>query len=132
MTSRHLCEQHKNSKGLVNRKLARSALAMALFAVGLTAHPMICAQEAGIAGREVRKRVTPDYPELARRVNLTGKVKIEVVIAADGRVMSTHSLGGHPVLVEAAEKAIKQWRFAPAVDTTTQVVVLEFVGTDTR
>jgi TonB family protein len=76
--------------------------------------------------RKVKTRVTPLYPELARRMNVAGKVKIEVVIGADGRVKTTRVVGGHPLLVHACQDAVREWRFLPAPEETTQVVEFEF------
>jgi TonB family protein len=59
-------------------------------------------------------------------MNVTGKVKIEVVIAPDGRVKSTRVVGGHPLLVQACQDAVKEWKFVPAPEETTQVVEFEF------
>lgn len=78
--------------------------------------------------RKVKSRVTPSYPELARRMNVTGKVKIEVVISPEGRVRSTRVIGGHPLLVNSALDAVKEWRFMPASEETTQLVEFEFKG----
>ena len=76
--------------------------------------------------RKVKTRVTPVYPELARRMNVAGKVKIEVVISPDGRVKTTRVVGGHPLLVQACQDAVKEWKFAPAPEETTQIVEFEF------
>ncbi len=78
--------------------------------------------------RKVKTKTAPLYPELARRMNVTGKVKIEVVITADGRVKSTRVVGGHPLLVQACQDAVKEWKFATAPEETTQVVEFEFHG----
>ena len=78
--------------------------------------------------RKVKSRVTPSYPELARRMNITGKVKIEVIISPDGRVKSTRAIGGHPLLVQACQDAVKEWKFIPASDETTQVVEFDFAS----
>lgn len=80
----------------------------------------------GEGSRKVKTRVTPAYPELARRMNVTGKVKIEVVIAPDGRVRSTRVIGGHPLLVQSALDAVKEWKFVPAAEETTQIVEFSF------
>jgi TonB family protein len=76
--------------------------------------------------RKVKTRVAPIYPELAKRMNVTGKVKIEVVITPDGHVKSTRVVGGHPLLVQACQDAVKEWKFVPAPEETTQVVEFEF------
>ena len=78
------------------------------------------------AKRKVKSRVSPPYPELARRMNVTGKVRIEAVIAPDGRVRSTHVLGGHPLLVQVCQDALKEWKFYPASEETTQVIEFDF------
>jgi TonB family protein len=76
--------------------------------------------------RKVKSKVAPAYPELAKRMSVSGKVKIEVVITPDGRVKSTRVIGGHPLLVQACQDAVKEWKFAPAPEETTQIVEFEF------
>ena len=76
--------------------------------------------------RKVKSKTTPAYPDLAKRMNVSGKVKIEVVITPDGRVKSTRVVGGHPLLVQACQDAVKEWKFVPAAEETTQVVEFEF------
>ncbi len=78
--------------------------------------------------RKVKSKTTPSYPELARRMNVSGKVKIEVVIAPDGRVKSSRVVGGHPLLVQTCQDALKEWKFVPASEETTQIVEFEFHG----
>jgi TonB family protein len=78
--------------------------------------------------RKVKSKVAPAYPELAKRMNVTGKVKIEVVITPDGRVKSTRVIGGHPLLVQACQDAVKEWKFAAAPEESTQIVEFEFSG----
>ena len=78
--------------------------------------------------RKVKSRTTPVYPELARRMNVSGKVKIEVIVTSDGRVKSTRALGGHPLLVQSCVEAVKEWKFTPAPEESTQVIEFEFNG----
>jgi TonB family protein len=80
------------------------------------------------AKRKVKTKVSPAYPELARRMSVAGKVKIEVVITPDGHVRSTRVVGGHPLLVQACQDAVKEWKFGAAPEETTQVVEFEFHG----
>jgi TonB family protein len=100
-----------------------AVLATALFAVSLAFAQQTSIEE---GKRKVKLKVTPTIPELARRMNITGKVRIEVVIAPDGHVKSSHALGGHPVLVQSCLEAIKDWKFEPAPEETTQVVEFDF------
>jgi len=76
--------------------------------------------------RKVKSRTNPVFPDLARRMNITGKVKIEIVIASDGHVKSTKPVGGHPVLVQACVEAVKDWKFEAAPEETTQIVEFNF------
>ena len=80
--------------------------------------------------RKVKSRTTPAYPELARRMNVIGKVKIEVVIAPDGRVKTTRVVGGHPLLVQTCQDALKEWKFVVSSEETTQIVEFEFHGSN--
>jgi TonB family protein len=78
--------------------------------------------------RKVKTRIAPIYPDLAKRMNVTGKVKIEVIISPEGRVKSTRVVGGHPLLVQACQDAVKEWKFTPGNEETTQIVEFDFHG----
>src|SRR5437879_12277364 len=73
-------------------------------------------------GRKVLSNPVPAYPEVARRMRLSGVVKVQVVIGADGRIKEKNVIGGHPILVSAVEDTLKNWKYAPASgETTTQL-----------
>lgn len=76
--------------------------------------------------RRAKSKVQPEYPDLARKMNLTGTVKVEVVVAPNGTVKEAKVVGGHPVLASAALEAVKKWRFEPASVETTGVVDFKF------
>jgi TonB family protein len=78
------------------------------------------------AKRKVKTRVVPDFPILAKQMNVTGKVKIEVTISPDGRVTSTKVVGGSPLLVGSALDAIKRWRFESATKESTEIIEFDF------
>lgn len=92
---------------------------------------MCHASTAAEPARKVVIQVKPAYPELARQMNVTGTVKIEVVIAADGSVKSLKPIGGHPLLIQSASEALRKWRFAPGPETTT-IVEFQFHHADGR
>ena len=48
--------------------------------------------------RRAKTKVQPDYPELARKMNISGTVKVEVVVLPNGTVKEARVVGGHPVL----------------------------------
>ena len=101
-----------------------SAVAVA----GLLAASMAVAQQwtTDDGKRKVKSKVTPQFSDLARKMNLSGKVRIEVVIAPDGHVKSSKPIGGHPVLVQSCLEAIKDWKFEAAPEESTQVVEFDF------
>ncbi|HTQ86688.1 MAG TPA: energy transducer TonB [Candidatus Solibacter sp.] len=96
--------------------------------VGLIAAPpqAVRGQDSVEAKRKIKTQVTPTYPELAKRMNLHGKVKLLVTVAPDGTVKSVRAVGGHPILVTASQDAIKNWKFEPAAKESTQVIEVNF------
>ena len=76
--------------------------------------------------RRAKSKVQPAYPDLARKMNLAGTVKIEVLVAPNGTVKGARIVGGHPVLANAALDAAKKWRFEPALAETSGVIDFKF------
>jgi TonB family protein len=76
--------------------------------------------------RRAKSKVQPFYPDLARKMNIAGTVKIEVVVAPNGTVKDARVVGGHPVLASAALDAAKKWRFEPAAAESTGVIDFKF------
>lgn len=64
--------------------------------------------------RKVLSNPTPEYPALARKLGLTGIVKVTVVIGTDGLIKDVQVHGGNPVLVQEVENTLKKWKYAPA------------------
>jgi TonB family protein len=62
----------------------------------------------------VIRRVIPVYPTLARNPLVEGTVRLNVTVGEDGTVRGVALLGGPSLLVDAAENAVRQWRYAPA------------------
>jgi TonB family protein len=76
--------------------------------------------------RKAKSKVQPLYPDLARKMNIAGTVKIQVVVAPNGTVKEAHVMGGHPVLATAALDAARKWRFEPAAGESTGVIDFKF------
>lgn len=60
------------------------------------------------ASRLVRKPAIK-YPPLAKTARIQGPVRFTVVIGTDGTVRNVRLLSGHPLLITAAQDAVKQW-----------------------
>ena len=76
--------------------------------------------------RRAKTKVQPFYPELARKMNISGTVKIEVIVAPNGTVKDARVVGGHPVLATAALDAAKKWRFDTAAGESTGIIDFKF------
>lgn len=91
-----------------------------LFAQGAASTPP--AQE----NRKTKFVIQPEYPELAKKNNISGTARVQAVIAADGTVKEVKILGGSPVLVQAVVDAVKKWKYEPATTATTAVLKFDF------
>ncbi|MBN1566340.1 MAG: M56 family metallopeptidase [Acidobacteria bacterium] len=61
-------------------------------------------------------RVTPIYPEEAKRESLEGTVRLEVTINEEGFVSGIIAAPGtYEILEDAAIAAVKQWRYSPTL-----------------
>ncbi len=124
---------------LVREKLtlATALLALLGLSAAVVAFPpaQMMAEEAASTDkdqltRKVKSRVPPLYPDIARRMNITGTVKVMVVVAPNGSLRSSKAVGGHPLLVNAAMDAIKKWKFESATEESSGVVEFKFQPQD--
>jgi protein TonB len=78
---------------------------------------------------KIISRPAPSYPALAKQARIQGAVVLHAIIDKDGNVTQLEVVSGHPLLVQAALQAVKQWRYQPTqlngdpveVDTTITV-----------
>jgi len=97
-----------------------------LVLLGCSLGSAVAQTQQGESGRLVVKKTAPRYPEIARRMNIAGTVKVFAVVAPDGKVKSVEAVGGSPLLIEAAKEAITQWKFAPATAESRELIELHF------
>lgn len=87
-------------------------------------------QGGNVQAAKLINRVTPNYPPLARQTRIAGTVRLHAIIGKDGTVQQLTLESGHPLLVQAALDAVRQWRYQPTllngvpveVDTTIDVI----------
>jgi len=84
------------------------------------------AQQSSESVRKTLTRVAPQYPSLARSMNIRGSVRAVALVAPNGTVKSVEVKGGHPVLAEAAQNAVRRWKFEPASHETSEFVEIQF------
>jgi TonB family protein len=87
---------------------------------------VVAASPAQEASRHVISRAAPVYPELAKKMHLSGKVKIEVEVNPAGSVISAKMVGGNPVFETSAINAVRQWKFEPSQSASKGVITVEF------
>jgi len=70
------------------------------------------------------RRVDPVYPRKANDAGLEGAVRLRVAISRDGSIEDVTALSGHPLLVDAAADAVRQWLYRPTLLNGRPVPVL--------
>ena len=100
----------------------RTIVAILLTFVALASCRPAAAQES----RKLKSSVQPRYPELARRGNVYGIARLEVLIARDGTIKDIKVLGGSPLLVQASVDAVKQWKYEAGPYESTIILKFDF------
>lgn len=104
----------------------RRALLVVLLVSGLVASVCGAWAQQHEAVRVVKIRVEPTYPELARRMRISGAVKVQLTVAPNGTVKDAKLVGGHPLLANAVLDAVKRWRYEVRPQETTENVEFRF------
>src|SRR5882672_4174318 len=84
------------------------------------------AASAQAASRKLKTGTPPEYPELARKNNIRGTARVQLVVAFDGKVKDVKVLGGHPVLVQAVIEAVSKWKYEPSAQESIVIVKFDF------
>lgn len=75
--------------------------------------PLLKPVSGGVLNGKAVELPAPLYPEVAKRMRATGLVSVEVVIDADGKVISAKAVSGNSMLQQAAVQAALRARFSP-------------------
>jgi TonB family protein len=110
----------------MNLRLCLVVILVALLVCGAVAQDS--ASEPARASQETQQglliyRVSPTYPPSARQARVQGVVTLHASIGKNGTVQELTVIGGHPMLVQAAIDAVKQWRYQPYLVDGKPVVV---------
>jgi TonB family protein len=92
--------------------------------------PPVAAPATNAAQRErLAEAIPPSYPALAQHMNVQGAVVLQALIAADGTIQNLRVMSGPAILSNAAQQAVREWRFKPvyqngqAVETRATITV---------
>jgi TonB family protein len=110
----------------VSLRRARTLLAVIAVTAAVGVAGLRAQDAQGEIARRVKSKVQAVYPDLARKMNITGTVKVQVMVSPNGTVKEAKAVGGHPVLVNAALDAVKKWRFEPSAGETSGIVDFKF------
>ena len=115
--------------GLIGQGIMVGTPISALPAPPKAAAPIRIKQGGNVTAASIVTQTRPVYPALARQARIQGSVVLHAIIDKDGNVSELQVVSGHPLLVQAALDAVKQWRYRPTmlngepveVDTTITV-----------
>lgn len=107
--------------------MRRPTKLVAAFVAAIALSFMTPARAADSSEKQLRKihaKVAPVYPDLARKLQLRGTVRVEVTIGPSGTITKTRILGGNPLLSRASLDALAKWKYDPGPEETK---IVEFV-----
>ncbi len=98
-------------------------------AVPKVATPQRVRVSQGVTQGLLVRRINPLYPPLARTARIQGTVRLQAQISKSGEIQNLQVLSGHPMLIQSALDAVRQWKYRPyylngepvEVDTTIEV-----------
>ena len=117
----HFCLTGGRSRRVLVRLMQTAALLLVV---------VFACQARAADQREVRSRVAPVYPEIAKRMKITGAVSIEATVEPSGKVVSVKTINGSHTLSPAAEAAVMRWQFEPSESRSTVEVQVNFALSD--
>jgi protein TonB len=70
------------------------------------------------------RKVSPLYPQIAITARISGIVQLIGTIAKDGTIRNLQVISGHPILVQSAMEAVRQWVYKPTLLNGSPVEVI--------
>jgi len=68
-----------------------------------------------VQAAKIINQPAPAYPELAKAARIQGTVRLDAIVAKDGKVQNLTVISGHPLLVPSALQAVTQWVYQPTL-----------------
>jgi TonB family protein len=75
-----------------------------------TRHPI---RVGSVLTNNLIRHVRPVYPQEAKAAHIEGTVRFAATIGKNGRILNLQVISGHPLLVESALVAVRQWEYKP-------------------
>ncbi len=67
----------------------------------------------GVTEGRLIQKIQPEYPPIARAARIQGQVVLSAIISKTGEIQNLVLVSGHPMLVQAAIRAVQQFRYRP-------------------
>jgi TonB family protein len=99
---------------------------LSLLLFGIQNRSAAAQSDQNTGGRKIVNRVVPAYPPVARSMNLSGTVKLEALVLPNGNVKSVQVKGGNPLLVQAAQNAVHDWKWEKTDHDSIELVEFKF------
>jgi TonB family protein len=114
-----------NSRKLISHAIAALCLAAALAFLASAVVP----QENPPKENQPKllKKVIPAYPDILKKMNVSGTVRVQVTIAADGSVKDVEARGGNAIFIDSVASAVRSWKFVPGERQRTAEITVSFV-----
>ena len=106
------------------RSIALSLFVLLAF-LAFTPHSSL-AQDSAAPVRKIVTRVMPQYPSIARTMRIQGTVRVDVLVEPNSKVKSFEVKGGHPLLVQSAEDALREWKWEATPHESHEIIELKF------
>ncbi len=84
-------------------------------ATASTSAPQVIRVGGNVQQVNLISKIAPVYPQMAKLAKVQGVVRMKVIIAKDGTVKNLELESGHPLLVETAMEAVRQWVYRPTL-----------------
>ena len=108
--------------------LRKTRLLLLATAIATTLALALALPAMAASARAVKSKVAPVYPEIAKRLRISGEVRVEATVDPDGKVSDVRPVSGNGTLSAATEDAVRKWRFAPAPEASTVELSFNFGG----
>jgi len=114
-----------NSRKLISHAIAAFCLAAAL---ALLASAVVPQENQPKENQpKLLKKVVPAYPDILKKMNVSGTVRVQATIAADGSVKDVEARGGNAIFIDSVAAAVRSWKFVPGERQRTADITVSFV-----
>ncbi len=76
--------------------------------------------------RKLVRSIPPEYPSIVKHAHVGGLVRLRVTVLPNGDVTKVESIGGNPIFLESATKAVMKWKYTPAAARTEEDLEINF------